>query len=189
MKHCTSAALFAIFFISAKPQDEQQRFLEVDAPGSLLVGFAEADITPVLGKKPVYIAGFGKNRTATKVHDPIMVRAIVLEHDKKKIAIVAVDLVGVFNEAVVHVRKELPGYSYVLVSSTHNHEGPDTLGLWGPTLFASGVDPDYLKRVEAGIVQAIRQADKDKQAVRAGLGSARAHRTPPRWPRALRQTR
>ena len=87
-------------------------------------------------KKPVYLAGFGKNRKATKIHDPIMARAAVLEHGgKKKSRLVSVDLVGLFNEVPRRVRKQLPGFSYILISSTHNHEGPDTLGLWGPNVF------------------------------------------------------
>ena len=45
-----------------------------------------------------------------------------------------------FMPSVERVRKQLTGFTYVLVSSTHNHEGPDTLGLWGPKPFTSGVD-------------------------------------------------
>src|SRR5205823_5475087 len=140
----------------------------------LLVGFGETDVTPVLDKKPVYLAGFGKNRKATKVHDPLMARAVVLAHDQQKIAIVAVDVVGLFNDIAQNVRKQLPGFTYVLVSSTHNHEGPDTMGLWGPNLFASGIDPDYLKQLEAGVVQAVKLADKNKQEMRTSIGSAKA---------------
>ena len=34
-----------------------------DSPASLLyAGFAETDITPALGKKPVFMAGFGQGR-------------------------------------------------------------------------------------------------------------------------------
>ena len=103
----------------------------VAAQPALHVGFAEADVTPDPAKKPVYLAGFGKNRQATKVHDPLLARAVVLAHDKKKIAIVSVDVVGLFNDVAQSVRKKLPGFTYILVSSTHNHEGPDTMGLWG----------------------------------------------------------
>jgi hypothetical protein len=149
---------------------------------ALRVGFGEANVTPALQRSlppkqelnPVYLAGFGKNRKATKVHDPLMARAIVLEHDKKKIAIVSVDVVGLFNDMAQAVRRQLPGFAYILVSSTHNHEGPDTMGLWGPNLFASGIDPDYLKQLETGIIQAIRQADNNKQPVSAAIGSATA---------------
>ena len=142
---------------------------------ALLDGFGETDVTPAIdAKKPVYLAGFGKNRKATKVHDPLMARAIVLEHDQIKIALVAVDVVGLFNDVAQNVRKQLPGFTYILVSSTHNHEGPDTMGLWGPSLFVSGIDPEYMKQLEAGIVQAIKQAEKSKESARADIGTAKA---------------
>ena len=136
------------------------------------VGFAEADVSPTLGKTPVWIAGFGKGRAATKIHDPIMVRVVVLEHAGKKIAIASVDVVGLFNDVAQRVRSELRDFTYILVASTHNHEGPDTMGLWGPNLLTSGVDPEYLKKVEQGIVQAIRAADKARQPADAAIGSA-----------------
>ena len=145
-----------------------------DAPPALHAGFGAVDITPALDGKPVWLAGFGKGRKATRVHDPLLARAVVFEAGKTKIALVAVDLVGLFREPVERVRQQLPGFAYVLVSSTHNHEGPDTLGLWGPNFATSGIDPDYLKKVEAGIVDAVRQADKDRRAVRPRIGTAKA---------------
>jgi hypothetical protein len=125
----------------------------------LQVGFAEADITPKLGDKPVFMAGFGQNRKATKVHDPLMARAVVLRHDKAKIALVSIDVIGFFNPDVVAVRDKLPGFSHVMVGSTHNHEGPDTLGLWGPNPFASGVDADDVKNIQDQVVKAVKDAD------------------------------
>src|ERR1043166_8468905 len=63
---------------------------------TLHAGFGEADITPKVGKKPVYLAGFGKGRAATGVHDPLMARAVVLKDKGTKIALVSVDVVGLF---------------------------------------------------------------------------------------------
>src|SRR5437868_6720179 len=115
--------------------------------GELTVGFAEVDVTPELGKKPVYLAGFGQNRKATKVHDPITARAVVLSDGDAKVALASVDVVGLFVGSTERVRGKLAGFKYVLVSATHNHEGPDTLGLWGPvTPLESGVDKDYLNK-------------------------------------------
>ncbi len=139
-------------------------------PAALRVGFGAVDITPPLGKKPVYLAGFGKNRLATKIHDPLMARCVVLHDGARKIAIVSVDLVGLFLPVVERVRQRLPGFDYVLVSSTHNHEGPDTMGMWGPSFFQSGIDPDYLKQVENGIVAAIQQGDGKLQSASATIG-------------------
>jgi hypothetical protein len=139
--------------------------------GDLSVGFAETDVTPKIDPdKPVYIAGFGHNRKATKVHDPIMARAVVLSDGKQKIALVCVDVVGLFNAVAESVRKQVKGFAYVCVSSTHNHEGPDTLGLWGKSPFVSGIDKEYMKDLEAGIVKAIRDADKATKPATAKIG-------------------
>jgi hypothetical protein len=141
----------------------------------LEAGFAESDITPkVGGDKPVYMAGFGHNRAATKVHDPLFARAVVLRHDGKKVALVSVDLVGFFHANVTRVRQALPGFTYVLVSSTHNHEGPDTLGLWGENAFKSGIDKDYVSAVEEKIVKAVKAAEAAARPVSAVLGTAKA---------------
>jgi hypothetical protein len=140
----------------------------------LRAGFAETDITPKLGATPVYMAGFGQNRRADGVHDPLKARAVVLRQGDRKIAVVALDLVGFFNANVAHVRERLGGFDYVLVCSTHQHEGPDTLGLWGPNPFTSGVDPAYVKRVEEGAAEAIKAADAQAAPVTARLGTARA---------------
>ena len=140
----------------------------------LAVGFADVDISPTLGKKPVYMAGFGTNRTATKIHDPIMARAVVLSDGTKTLALVAVDLVGFFLPQVENIRNELKGIDHLIVSSTHNHEGPDTVGLWGASPFQSGVDAEYMKRVEQTIIKLVATATKAMVPATAKIGSARA---------------
>ncbi len=140
----------------------------------LSVGFAEVDVTPALGKQPVYMAGFGQNRLAAKIHDPIMARAVVLDDGTSRIALVSVDVVGLFITSVERIRTELHGFKYVLVSATHNHEGPDTLGLWGPNPLKSGVDADYLKKVEVGCVKAVKAADAARKPAVARIGTAAA---------------
>jgi hypothetical protein len=137
-------------------------------------GFAAADITPKLGDKPVYMAGFGQNRVATKVHDPLMARAVVLKADKTKIALVSIDVVGFGYPNVLRIRKQLPNFTYVLVSSTHNHEGPDTIGLWGKDLSHSGVDPEYIAHIESQIIKAVKDADRIAKPVTAQIGTAKA---------------
>lgn len=146
----------------------------VAAETPLQAGFAETDVTPQLGEKPVYMAGFGQNRKATAIHDPLKARVVVLKHGEQKVALVSVDVVGLFHASAERVRQLLPGFTYVLVSSTHNHEGPDTLGLWGPNPFKSGLDPEYLKQIEGKIVQAVKDAEKAAAAVTARIGTANA---------------
>lgn len=140
--------------------------------GELSVGFADVDVTPEVGKKPVYLAGFGQNRKATKIHDAIAARAVVLADGETKIALVSVDVVGLFLPTVEKIREKLPGFKYVLVSATHNHEGPDTLGLWGANPFESGVDPEYMKKVENGCIDAVKAADRGRAPATAVIGTA-----------------
>jgi hypothetical protein len=85
-----------------------------------------------------------------------------------------VDVVGLFHAVAESVRKQVPGFAYVCVSSTHNHEGPDTLGLWGKSPFVSGVDREYMKTLEAGIVKAIRDADRAATKATAKIGTVAA---------------
>lgn len=146
----------------------------LNAADTLSVGFAEVDVTPVIGKTPVYLAGFGQGRKATRVHDPLMARAVVLGDGRGKIAIVSVDVVGVFLTSVERIRSELPGFQYVLVSATHNHEGPDTLGLWGPNPLVPGLDADYLAKLEAGCVAAVKQASASLKPAVVKIGTAKA---------------
>src|SRR5688500_10228042 len=94
------------------------------AENGLQVGFAETDITPDVSSKPIWIAGYGHGRRATGVHDPLMSRAVVLEHGGQRVALVAVDLVGLQYPEVKRIRAKLKDFHYVLVASTHNHEGP-----------------------------------------------------------------
>lgn len=141
--------------------------------GEFSVGFSEVDLTPEVGKKPVFLAGFGQNRKATKVHDPITARAVVMADGDEKIALVSVDVVGLFLPSVERVREKVTGFKYVLVSATHNHEGPDTLGLWGASPVQSGIDPEYLKKVEVGCAEAVKLADKARKLATTRIGSAR----------------
>ncbi|MBX3412491.1 MAG: neutral/alkaline non-lysosomal ceramidase N-terminal domain-containing protein [Pirellulales bacterium] len=137
------------------------------------VGFASGDITPdVQGKKPVWIAGYGQNRRATGVHDPLFTRAIVLRDGQDKIALVANDVVGLQYPTVKQIRESLKDFTYVLVASTHNHEGPDTIGMWGPSPIASGVDKDWIDTMVAQTVETVRAAEAAAVPAKASYGTA-----------------
>ncbi len=139
----------------------------------LLAGFATADITPDLEtKKPVWMAGYGMGRRATGVHDPIMCRAMVLSHGDQKIAIVGLDLIGLQFPTVKRIRDELPEFAYVLVTSTHNHEGPDVIGIWGRGPFSRGVDDDYIDQIVERTVGACREALAGVTPVTAQFGTS-----------------
>jgi len=149
-------------------------FSAARAEPQLDVGFAERDITPKLEQRPVWIAGFGHGRRATSIHDPLKVRAVVLRNGERRVAIASADVIGIFRPAVERIRQRCPGFEFVLVSATHNHHGPDTMGLWGPTPVQSGVDPEYLNRLESEVADAIRAAAENSRPAVAAIGAATA---------------
>lgn len=129
---------------------------------SLRLGFARRSITPALGERPVYLAGFGHGRAATGVHDDLYARAVAVSDGTRTVALVAVDLIGLSLEDTEKARELLRAQAArpaeLLLASTHNHQGPDTIGLWGPSPMQSGVDPRYLDRVRGEVASVAREA-------------------------------
>jgi len=140
-------------------------------PKPLRAGFGRRDITPDVTNpaRPVWMAGFDQGRSATNVHDALSAVAAVVDDGHHRIAIVAIDSIGMFNDDVITLRQSLPAdlkLDYVTLCSTHNHSTPDLMGLWGPDILHSGIDPEYRDRVirDAGV--AIVDAVKALQPVR-----------------------
>lgn len=124
-------------------------------------GFAKRVITPRVGTDPVFLAGFDNDRRASGVHDDLWARAVAVSDGRERVVVVSVDLIGVFLTDVEKARallRERVGDAALIVASTHNHQGPDTMGLWGPGRFTSGVDPDYLAGVRGAIVDVAEDA-------------------------------
>jgi hypothetical protein len=115
-------------------------------------------------KRPVWLAGFDAGRPATGVHDGLWARAVVFAQDDLCVAVVMLDLIGFFYHDVIDVRRSLPsdlGIDHLIIASTHNHNGPDTMGLWGRTHYRCGVDRAYLRQAKDGIRNAVQQAVAD----------------------------
>jgi hypothetical protein len=93
-------------------------------------------------------------------------------HGDEKNAIASVDLIGLQYEAVQRIRTRLDDYRHVTVTSTHNHEGPDVIGIWGATPFQRGVNEDYVRVVVDQVVAAIRAAEKGAFITAAAYGTA-----------------
>ena len=67
------------------------------------------------------------------------------------------DLIGLFLDDVERIRAKVPGAD-VVVASMHDHEGPDTMGLWGPAMGQSGINEDYNSFVVDRVAEAARGA-------------------------------
>ena len=154
----------------------------------LKVGFAELSITPELFDEwedvnddaqfdqdidrwtdgngnnqfdPIWMAGFQKKRAAQGVKDDLMAVAVVIDDGQTRIGIISADTIGLMRKFVLSVREDIPsgwGLDYVMVHATHNHEGPDTQGLWGPSFLKSGVDESYMERLKKDFINALGMA-------------------------------
>src|SRR6478752_5811520 len=94
--------------------------------GELSAGAATSDITPPRGCP---MAGYYSVRGAEGTHDPLHAKALVLEKDGVRVALVALDLISTTRNLVEETRtlieKEtgIPGKN-VMISATHSHTGP-----------------------------------------------------------------
>lgn len=121
---------------------------------------------------PVWIAGFGNNKPANGIHDDLWARAMVIDDGKTRLAIVVLDAIGFMNNDVIDVRERVSkqaGITYAIITSTHTHEGPDLLGLWGKTPFGSGVNPAHMDYVKNQAVKAIESAAKNLRPARLSV--------------------
>jgi len=140
---------------------------------SFNVGYAQSVITPDLAR-PVFLAGFGRNRQADTVHDNLYARTLAIRGAGRLIIVVAVDLISLDRHFCRRISRDvqaaLPA-AQLLIAATHTHHGPDTLGLWGPDELTSGVDPVYMEQLHRMVVDtAVRAAAAPQPAHLAAAG-------------------
>ena len=92
----------------------------------LKIGAAAVKITPPVGTP---MAGYYYDRGATGIHDDLYAKALVIEKDGSKIAIVSCDLIGVTTDIVTGARNLIEksigiDADHIMISATHSHTGP-----------------------------------------------------------------
>lgn len=132
-------------------------------PRPLRVGFGRATINPDFSNagRKVWVAGFSQHRAATGIHDDLRAVACVIDDGYTRLGIVVLDAIGLFHDDVIQIRRELsPEWkiNYAVVCTTHNHSTPDLMGLWGPDVLHTGVDPRYRAQVLAAASKAMGDA-------------------------------
>ena len=143
--------------------------------GSLLAGAARIDITPqdLTGLTNLWRHPF------EGVHDPIYVRALVVDNGINSAAIVAADLVefGDTSELRKQIEKEIGiPVDHIIITASHDHNAP-RVGTVTPGATAQKGGPAtaiYTEQVYAKIIDALRQAKAAMQPARVGLGKGTA---------------
>jgi neutral ceramidase len=141
----------------------------------ITAGFAHVDITPAIG---CAMQGYAaRKQPALGLRDPLFARAMALESNGNRIAVVGLDLISVDAELVATARKiaeaecGLPAGS-ILICASHTH--------WGPVLRSASylpqdlrvaVRPEYAEELALKLGMAVVLADRRRQPARIGLGS------------------
>ena len=129
--------------------------------GDLLVGIAEVDITPPAGKRmDGYIS---REEPGLGAHDALLAQVLLLEHDEKRAAIVAVDTLAVSSGFAGALREALAGVldtqpAAILICASHTHAGPCGLQNWFPPGAAPELDQKLVEAVSEQIMDAARAA-------------------------------
>lgn len=138
-------------------------------------GAALRVITPDLKQfAPVYLAGFGQNRVATGIHDPLFVRCLAMATGTRPVVICGVDSIGLFSEDIERIRAKAGPNVDLIVAATHGHEGPDTQGLWGPKQGESGMNEAYVTLLVDRASEAVREAVANLKPAQARLARENA---------------
>ncbi len=156
-------------------------------PGPLRVGVCTVDITPA-DLRQTYLAGFGLGRKAKEVLEPIEAGALYLSDDTTDLVLVTLDLIGLTRHDAGRVRKRVTAMKEterVICCSTHTHSGPDTLGLWGPSIMgviprATGINPDYMRDLHTKAAFAV---DEAKHRAEPAILKAATFDVPADWTR------
>ena len=159
--------------------DLVDRFREQRRQGQpFLAGAARLCITPP-DLRRVWLAGFGFERRARGVLDPIWVRAFFFDDGEQPLWLISADLVGFQLPTVQRIRQLIsPRWGQnAIVCATHNHDGPDTVGFWGPSFMfllpvQSGVDRTYLTWLERAVATCALRAVQTAVPATLRLGTA-----------------
>lgn len=114
----------------------------------------------------VWIAGFQNNRPAQGIHDDLWARTMVMQIGDFTFSWTVLDLIGYSNDHIISIRKEIQKQvpvDYSIVASTHTHEGPDVLGMWGPNHYKTGIDKDYTAFINRQVVDSVKEAYENRK--------------------------
>jgi len=123
---------------------------------------------------PLYLGGTGQNRLSEGVHDDLEARILVLAQDDLHVVLVSMDLVGLEWPDTLRMKAKLAQLglepNHLVVSCTHTHTGPDTIGVWGPKDGVSGQCPAYNDFLAQALQDRVAALKGELQPVHMALG-------------------
>lgn len=162
MKPAFASLLLACFTILLPAQSQAE----------LKVGATIVDVTPV--KFPVLVNGSMVSRQVSKVKTKVNARAIVVSDGEDRLAIVVVDSCMLARPVLDEVKKLAAQRTkiqadHMLISATHTHTAPSSLGCLG-----TSADPEYVPYLRGKLVDAIVKAEANLEPAQVGWGLGQA---------------
>ncbi len=138
------------------------------AQAPFIAGVGRTKIVPSdslpMGGYGVYFGSLRITRRSEGVHDPLFATAVYFEKGADQLAIIAMDVIGLIKADIDEIRKTVESKTgihaeRVIVTSSHTHHSPDTVGLWGTLLPPhSGRDEAYMRFIKRQAALAVQQA-------------------------------
>ena len=149
-------------------------FLAFPVDAEFRAGAAAVRITP---DRPMPMAGYYNTRLSTNTHDELHAKAIVVEVNGTRAALLVCDLISLPRSVVVQAREiisratTVPG-SHVMISATHSHTGP-VLDMGSSRKGAEAKDMEvvreYTAQLPAKIAESVRLAEAALQPARLSV--------------------
>ncbi len=144
----------------------------------LRVGVAATDITPPLG---IGMAGYYHERGADGVLDPLFSKALVIEQDGRRAALITVDLIGVTRWVTDQARAQIEAATgiqrdHVMISATHAHTGPELANRTRRSADLGGKAPlavAYTEGLPKLIAESVRLANAHLQPAQLSVAKGR----------------
>lgn len=135
----------------------------------LLAGAARLDITPLLGTS--LDGTISQNGPARYVHDPLFVRALVLDDGQERIALVVCDSTVVGGEVFEAAKQRAHGFCDILPErilgcATHTHSSPRAVNI-----SMAPIDVAYREMLALRMADAIGVAEQNLAPARVGWGT------------------
>ena len=146
-----------------------------------LAGVSKEKITPIDFQRSPRLAGYKisasllgcsisqnpRKPSENLKHTDLYVRTLVIKHDNKTIALVSVDVIGLFRNSLEFVHLAFPDV-FCIISATHTHSAPDTLGVWSTEYVG-----EYLAFVQSAIIRSIHGAIQQLKPVTFSVGTTK----------------
>src|SRR5437870_5559832 len=118
--------------------------------------------------------GIGPSNPVTNKQGDLTVRAVVLEDDKTRVAIVSADFLGFPSVLGDKVREQIKAVARtnILIGATHTHSAPDCYG-FPDGKGGTASDPKYLESVCAKMTEAIHDAVSKLQPAKLKIATSK----------------